>query len=36
MMPEFDFQGKKRSGFSLMKAPKSGVVGLLIMKLYSR
>lgn len=26
MMPEFDFQEKKRSGFLLMKAPKSGVV----------
>ncbi|KAG0582216.1 hypothetical protein KC19_3G043300 [Ceratodon purpureus] len=26
MMPEFDFQEKKRSGFCLMKAPKSGVV----------
>lgn len=26
MMPEFDFQEKKRSGFVLMKAPKSGVV----------
>jgi ABC-type dipeptide/oligopeptide/nickel transport system ATPase component len=34
MMPEFDFQEKKRSGFVLMKVPKSGVVGP-IMNSYS-
>jgi hypothetical protein len=27
MLPEFDFQEKKRTGFTLLNAPKSGVVG---------
>lgn len=31
MMPQFDFQEKRRAGFKPVKAPKSGVVSSIFM-----